>query len=123
MVALNFSFFTFVGSLLLLLLFNNFDSQLQFVTKISWISSFNISFAVGIDGMSLFFLLLSTFLVPLCLLSSWDNKKNVKEFLVSFLLLEFFLIGTFCVLDLILFYAFFESVLIPMFFIIGIWGS
>ena len=106
-----------------LLMFNNFDSQLQFVTKISCISSFNISFALGVDGMSLFFLLLSTFLVPLCLLSSWDNKKNVKFFLVSFLLLEFFLIGTFCVLDLILFYAFFESVLIPMFFIIGIWGS
>ena len=85
---------------------------------------FNINFTMGVDGISLFFILLTTLLIPLCLLVSWDSIKfNLKEYLIAFLIMEFFLIGVFCILDLFLFYIFFESVLIPMFLIIGIWGS
>ena len=69
-------------------------------------------------------MLLTTLLIPLCLLTSWDSIKfDLKKYLILFLIMEFFLIGVFCVLDLLLFYIFFESVLIPMFLIIGIWGS
>jgi NADH:ubiquinone oxidoreductase subunit 4 (subunit M) len=75
-------------------------------------------------SISIFFLLLTTLLVPLCLLVSWNSiTLNLKEFLIAFLILDFFLIGVFCVLDLLLFYIFFESVLIPMYLIVGIWGS
>jgi NADH-quinone oxidoreductase subunit M len=92
--------------------------------KIFWFPNFNLNFTLGIDGISLFFLLLTTLLIPLCILTSWNSvKNNLKEFLIAFLVLDFFLIGTFCVLDLLLFYIFFESVLIPMFFIVGVWGS
>jgi len=84
----------------------------------------NVNLNLGIDGISLFFVLLTTLLIALCLLISWDTVKfNLKEYLISFLVMEFFLIGVFCVLDLLLFYIFFESVLIPMFLIIGLWGS
>jgi len=83
-----------------------------------------VNLNLGIDGISLFFVLPTTFFITLCLLISWDTIKfNIKEYLISFLVMEFFLIGVFCVLDLLLFYIFFESVLIPMFLIIGLWGS
>ena len=89
-----------------------------------WFSFFNMNFYIGIDGISLFFILLTTFLVPICLLISWQSVNHlVKEFLVAFLFLETFMIAVFCMLDLLLFYVFFESVLIPMFLIIGVWGS
>jgi len=85
---------------------------------------FNLNFVLGVDGISLFFILLTTLLIPLCLLISWKSVNiNLKEFFLSFILLESFLIGVFCILDLLLFYIFFESVLIPMFIIVGIWGS
>jgi len=78
----------------------------------------------GIDGISIFFIILSTFLIPMCLLVSWDSiNKSVKLYIILFLILEFFLILIFIVLDILLFYIFFESLLIPMFLIIGIWGS
>jgi proton-translocating NADH-quinone oxidoreductase chain M len=123
-VALNFSCFSFTGSLLLWFFFSKSTGAFQFVVKLFWIPVFNLNFTLGIDGISIFFLLLTTLLIPLCILTSWNSVgSNLKEFLIAFLVLDFFLIGTFCVLDLLLFYIFFESVLIPMFLIVGIWGS
>jgi proton-translocating NADH-quinone oxidoreductase chain M len=84
----------------------------------------NLNLTLGIDGISIFFLLLTTLLIPICILISWNSiNYKLKEYLISFLILEFLLIGVFCILDLLLFYIFFESVLIPMFLIIGVWGS
>jgi len=122
-VALNSACLSFTGSLLLWGFFQKSTGSFQFVVKFFWIPNLNINFILGVDGISLFFLLLTTLLIPLCLLTSWNVGSNLKEFLISFLILDFFLIGTFCVLDLLLFYIFFESVLIPMYFIVGIWGS
>ena len=123
-VALNSACLSFTGSLLLWVFFQKSIGSFQFVVKILWLPSLNLNFTLGIDGISLFFLLLTTLLIPLCLLTSWNSVgSNLKEFLIAFLILDFFLIGTFCVLDLLLFYIFFESVLIPMFLIVGVWGS
>ena len=124
LVALNVSCFTFVLSLILWVFFNKSMGTFQFVSKFLWIPTLNLNFVLGIDGISLFFVLLTTLLIPLCLLVSWKSvKANLKEFLIAFLVMEFFLIGVFCILDLLLFYIFFESVLIPMYLIVGIWGS
>jgi len=125
LVALNFSFYSFLSSLVIWLFFQKSVGSFQFVKKLFWFPLFNINFILGIDGISLFFLLLTTLLIPLCILASWNlnSYKFLKEFLISFLMLDFFLIGSFCSLDLLFFYIFFESVLIPMFFVIGIWGS
>jgi len=124
LIALNFSCFPFVGSLILWGFFQKAIGSFQFVVKFFWLPSLNLNFTLGIDGISIFFLILTTLLIPLCILTSWNSvSNNLKEFLIAFLVLDFFLIGTFCVLDLLLFYIFFESVLIPMFLIVGIWGS
>ena len=123
LVALNSACLSFVSSLLLWGFFQKSTGSFQFVVKLFWFPNFNINFILGVDGISLFFLLLTTLLIPLCILTSWNVDSNLKEFLIAFLILDFFLIGTFCVLDLLLFYIFFESVLIPMFLIVGIWGS
>ena len=124
LIALTSASLSFTTSLLVWGFFQNSVGSFQFVVKLFWFPNFNINFILGVDGISLFFLLLTTLLIPLCLLTSWNSvSTNVKEFLIAFLALDFFLIGTFCVLDLLLFYIFFESVLIPMFLIIGIWGS
>lgn len=124
LVALNSSCLSFIGSLLLWGFFQKSTSSFQFVVKLFWLPYLNLNFTLGIDGISIFFLLLTTLLIPLCILTSWNSvSDNLKEFLIAFLVLDFFLIGTFCVLDLLLFYIFFESVLIPMFLIVGIWGS
>ncbi len=122
-IALNFSYLPFIGSLILWGSFDKSIGTFQFVNKIFWLPILNLNLTLGLDGVSLFFLLLTALLIPLCLLISWNISVYLKEYLISFLILEFFLIGTFCVLDLLLFYVFFESVLIPMFLIIGIWGS
>jgi proton-translocating NADH-quinone oxidoreductase chain M len=123
-VALNTTFLSFFGSLLVWFFFNKSFGSFQFVTKFNWFPELNLYFILGVDGISIFFLLLTTMLIPLCILTSWNSiSNNLKEFLIAFLMLDFFLIGTFCVLDLLLFYIFFESVLIPMFLIIGVWGS
>lgn len=123
-VALNFSFLSFMGSLILWFFFQKSIGSFQYVIKLFWLPSLNLNFTLGIDGISIFFLLLTTLLIPLCILTSWNSiSDNLREFLIAFLILDFFLIGTFCVLDLLLFYIFFESVLIPMFLIVGIWGS
>lgn len=124
LVALNISCLTFIFSLFLWVFFNKSVGTFQFVSKFLWVPILNLNFVLGVDGISLFFVLLTTLLIPLCLLVSWKSIKiNLKEFLIAFLVMEFFLIGVFCILDLLLFYIFFESVLIPMYLIVGIWGS
>src|SRR3546814_212364 len=96
----------------------------QFLEQVEWLPEFGIGYRMGVDGISLFFILLSTFLTPLCILSSWGAvETRVKEYMVAFLVLETLMVGMFCALDFITFYIFFEAVLIPMFLIIGIWGG
>jgi len=100
------------------------SSGFHFVEEVSLFSSLGISYRLGIDGISMLFVVLSAFLVPICILASWKSIKfRVKEYMILFLLLESLMIGTFCALDLLLFYIFFEALLIPMFLIIGIWGG
>ena len=124
LIALNFSSLPFIGSLFLWAYFKKSVGQFQFVTALYWLPALNLNVTLGIDGISLFFLLLTTMLIPICILLSWSSvKKDLKEYLIAFLLLEFFLILVFGILDLLLFYIFFESVLIPMFLIVGVWGS
>ena len=115
---------TFVVSIFLWVGFDNSTANFQFVEKVSWIPSFGINYHMGVDGISVFFVLLSTFLTPICILASWESiQHRVKEFMIAFLVLETLMVGMFCALDFILFYVFFEAVLIPMFLIIGIWGG
>ena len=123
-IALQFSCLTLLISLLIWVFFKSSTAKFQFVTTIGWIEPLNFNCVLGIDGISLFFIILTALLIPLCLLISWNTVNfNLKEFLICFLIIEFFLLVVFCVLDLLLFYIFFESVLIPMFLIIGVWGS
>nr|YP_010480811.1 NADH dehydrogenase subunit 4 [Gongronella sp. w5]UVN15635.1 NADH dehydrogenase subunit 4 [Gongronella sp. w5] len=120
-VALASSLLTFILSLVLWAGFDSNYNGFQFVSSFPTVTA---SEAIGVDGISLFFVLLTTFIIPICILSSWDSiKTNIKYFLVAFLILETLLIAVFVVLDLLLFYICFESVLIPMFLIIGIWGA
>lgn len=122
--AFSFSLLTLLESIWLWLLFDESTSKFQFMVSYQWLESYNISATLGVDGISLFLILLTTLLIPLCLLVSWESvKHSVKEYLICFLILESLLILIFSVLDLVLFYVFFESVLIPMFIIIGVWGS
>ena len=121
---LNITFLTFFMCFFLWFLFQKNTSNFQFVIKNNWLNIYNFSFTLGIDGISLLFILLTVFLFPLTILISWNSiKYEIKKYLFSFLLLKFFLINVFCLLDLLLFYIFFESILIPMFIIIGFWGS
>nr|WCH57839.1 NADH dehydrogenase subunit 4 [Hypnea edeniana] len=123
-VALWFSCLTFFSSLLLWLQFDSNTPFFQFVSTFVWFPSLNFYYVIGVDGISIFFILLTTFLIPVCILISWSSVKyNTKDYLICFLLLEFFLVQVFSVLDILLFYIYFESVLIPMFLIIGVWGS
>ncbi len=123
-VALWISTLTFLMSLVLWAQFDVFNPEFQFVERFLWMESYNIYYLLGVDGISLFFIVLSAFLTPLCILVSWTViQKRVKEYLIAFLLLEALMIGFFCSLDIFLFYIFFEGVLIPLFLIIGIWGG
>ena len=118
------SLFTFVLSLVLWVQFDRSTAAFQFVEHKPWIQSLNISYHMGVDGISVLFVLLSTLLTPICILASWDAiKTRVKEYMIAFLVLETLMIGMFCALDFVLFYVFFEGVLIPMFLIIGVWGG
>src|SRR3989339_1597675 len=115
---------TFILSLLLYFNFDLTNGDFQFIHQFKWIEKLNVSYFVGIDGMSLLLVLLTTFLTPLTLLSSWSSiKKNVKEFTFFMIMLEVGMLGVFVSLDLFLFYIFWEAMLIPMYFIIGIWGG
>ena len=122
-VALWTSLITFLVSLLLLIGFDTSDPSFQFVERIV-IADGLMTYQLGIDGFSLVFIILTTFLMPFCILISWDSiKDRVESYMLAFLVLETLIIGTFSSLDIILFYLFFESVLIPMFIIIGVWGG
>ncbi|MBT3902919.1 MAG: NADH-quinone oxidoreductase subunit M [Pelagibacteraceae bacterium] len=123
-VALCTSIGVFLLSLLIWLQFDNSKAEYQFQEKIRWFSDFNFYYHIGIDGISLFMVILSTFLTPLCILASWESIKiRVKEYMLAFLFLETVMIGMFASVDILLFYIFFEAVLIPMYLIIGIWGG
>ncbi|MFO1083682.1 MAG: NADH-quinone oxidoreductase subunit M [Reyranellaceae bacterium] len=123
-IALGTSLLTFLISLLLWARFDVTKAGFQFVEKADWVPALRIGYHMGIDGISLFFVLLSTLLTPICILASWEAVHvRVKEYMVAFLVLETFMVGMFCALDLALFYIFFEGVLIPMFLIIGVWGG
>ena len=122
-VALFISLANFLLSLYLWYLFDNTISEFQFLEEKKWIGGF-INYKVGIDGISILFIILTTFITPLCIISVNSNIKNrLKDFLIAILLMETLMIGVFCSLDLIIFYLFFEGGLIPMFLIIGIWGG
>lgn len=96
----------------------------QLEEKLNWLPEYGINYHLGVDGISLFFIVLTGLLMPICILCSWHSvKKNIRDYAVLFLLLESFVMGVFVSLDFILFYFFFEAVLIPMYFIIGIWGG
>jgi NADH-ubiquinone oxidoreductase chain 4 len=121
-LALTVSLINFVLSLALWIGFDNSYNGFQYVTEFAEIGFCH--FHIGVDGISIFFVLLTTFIIPLCILSSWDSIKiGIKYFMIAFLILETLLIAVFIVLDLLLFYICFESILIPMFLIIGIWGN
>ena len=119
-----FSLVPFALSVLLLALFNPNDVGFQFRETVAWIPQFGISYSVGIDGISIFLLLLTTFLTPLVILAGWgDIHKRVKEYMIFLLLMETGMVGAFVALDLFLFYVFWEVMLIPMYFLIGVWGG
>ncbi|MBT6136749.1 MAG: NADH-quinone oxidoreductase subunit M [Rhodospirillaceae bacterium] len=123
-VALWTSLITFVVSLLIWVNFDPTTADFQMVEKHAWIPESNISYHMGVDGISVFFVLLSTFLTPICILASWESvQTRVREYMIAFLVLETLMVGMFCALDILVFYFFFEGVLIPMFLIIGIWGG
>ena len=118
------SLVTFLISLILWIRFDPTKAGFQFEEKVAWVPALGVGYHMGIDGISLFFVLLSTLLTPICILASWESVKvRVKEYMIAFLVLETFMVGMFCALDLALFYIFFEGVLIPMFLIIGVWGG
>jgi NADH-quinone oxidoreductase subunit M len=112
---------TFLLSLFLLAGFDPADPGFQFVEEGEWI--FGLNYRMGVDGISILFVMLTTVLMPLVILSAWDVTTRVKEYMIAFLILETLMIGVFAALDLVLFYLFFEAGLIPMFLIIGIWGG
>lgn len=115
---------TFILSLAVWKQFEVNTADFQFVEQHAWFAGQNISYHLGIDGISLFMVLLTTFLMPACILASWHGvTTRVREFMIAFLVLESLVIGVFCALDLVLFYLFFEGMLIPMYLIIGIWGG
>ncbi|HUC67804.1 MAG TPA: NADH-quinone oxidoreductase subunit M [Stellaceae bacterium] len=111
-------------SLVIWAYFDPNQADFQFVESAPWLPGFHIAYHLGIDGISLFFILLSTFLMPICIVASWESiKVRVKEYMCAFLVMETLLVGLFCALDFVVFYIFFEGVLIPMFVIIGVWGG
>ncbi|NOY76368.1 MAG: NADH-quinone oxidoreductase subunit M [Calditrichaeota bacterium] len=114
----------FLVSLPILLGFQSGTSAFQFQEKVNWIPSLGIHYHLGVDGISLLMVMLTTFLMPIVILSSWTYiQKRVKEYMIVFLMLETGMLGVFLSLDLVLFYVFWEGMLIPMYFIIGVWGG
>jgi NADH:ubiquinone oxidoreductase subunit 4 (chain M) len=120
-VALFATVITFVISLFILFGFDPEDTGFQMVEEADWIMG--LKYKMGVDGISVLFVMLTTALMPLAVWSAWDVKVRVKEYMIAFLLLETLMLGVFTALDLVLFYLFFEAGLIPMFLIIGIWGD
>jgi NADH-quinone oxidoreductase subunit M len=122
-IALWTTLITFAVSLILVARFDASQPDFQFVEKTSWLAS-GITYHMGVDGVSLPFVILTTALLPFCIMASWKSVTvRVREYMMAFLILETLMVGTFCALDLVLFYLFFEGGLIPMFLIIGVWGG
>ena len=122
-VALAIAVIDFIISLPLFFLFKSDTSEFQFVQNVPWIKEFGISYHVGIDGISLFLFLLTSFLSLICILASWNIKDRIKEYMIAMLILQTGMLGVFISLDLFLFYTFWELMLIPMYLIIGVWGG
>ena len=116
------SIVTFGLSIVMLTMFSTAEAGFQLVERVTWVKDWGISYHLGVDGISLFLVLLTTFLFPICFLASNNVTKRVKEYVVALLLTEWALIGVFLALDLVLFYVFWEAVLIPMYLLIGVWG-
>ncbi|MBI4472795.1 MAG: Fe-S-binding domain-containing protein, partial [Acidobacteria bacterium] len=114
---------TFVFSLHLVAHFNPDVSTFQFMTNVPWIPSLGINYQTGVDGISLFLIVLTALLTPLSILASWSITERVKEFFIFMLFLETGMIGVFVSLDMFLFYVFWEVMLVPMYFLIGVWGG
>jgi NADH-quinone oxidoreductase subunit M len=113
---------TFAVSLLVWINFDSSSAGFQFVEEYNWLGP--LKYKMGVDGISMLFVILTTFLMPLCILASWQSIQiRVKEYMIAFLILETMMLGVFCALDIVLFYLFFEGGLIPMFIIIGVWGG
>ncbi|MBA4782211.1 MAG: NADH-quinone oxidoreductase subunit M [Rhizobiales bacterium] len=123
-IALITTLVTFILSLGIWINFDSANPGFQMKEEIAWLDGSAIGYRMGVDGISMLFVILTTFLMPLCILASWESvQSRVKEYMIAFLVLETLMIGVFCALDLVLFYVFFEAGLIPMFLIIGIWGG
>ena len=121
-VALFISLANFILSLYLWFIFDSDNPKFQFIEYKEWLGIIN--YKVGVDGISILFVILTTFIIPLCVISVISSITfRTKEFLISILIMESLMIGVFCSLDLVIFYLFFEGCLIPMFLIIGIWGG
>ena len=113
-----------VVSLVLWAGFDRGEAGFQFTENDVWLPQWGIAYKMGVDGISVLFVLLSTLLTPICILASWESiRLRVREYMIAFLVLETMMIGTFCAMDFVVFYMFFEGVLIPMYLIIGVWGG
>ncbi|KAB0681951.1 NADH-quinone oxidoreductase subunit M [Aureimonas leprariae] len=123
-IALITTAFNFVVSLFIWIGFDKTQAGFQMTENVAWMSEGGIGYRMGVDGISMLFVILTTFLMPICILASWESvQKRVKSYMIAFLILETLVIGVFCALDIVLFYIFFEGGLIPMFVIIGVWGG
>ena len=123
MIALLTTIVTFIVSIPLWTHFDSASAAFQFEEKHNWLPS-GISYHVGVDGISMLFVILTTFLMPFCILASWESvEKRIKAYMIAFLILEILMIGVFTALDIVVFYLYFEAGLIPMFIIIGVWGG
>jgi NADH-quinone oxidoreductase subunit M len=122
--ALGFSLQVFVLSIGLYIGFDNTSTSMQFVERVPWIGAFNVFYYLGVDGISAPLILLTTFITPLVVIAGWDTiEKRPAQYFAAFLILEGLMIGVFSALDGLLFYVFWEAMLIPMFLIIGVWGG
>ena len=118
------SLIVFALSLVLWVRFDQSDPGFQFVETATWLPQWGIAYKMGVDGISVLFVLLSTVLTPICILASWESiTVRVREYMLAFLVLETMMVGMFCALDFVVFYMFFEGVLMPMYLIIGVWGG
>jgi NADH-quinone oxidoreductase subunit M len=118
------SLLVFVLSLVLWVKFDPSEPGFQFNERIAWLPEYKVGYSMGVDGISVLFVLLSTLLTPICILSAWEViQTRVREFMMSFLILETMMVGMFAAADFVVFYVFFEGVLVPMYLIIGVWGG
>ncbi|WP_421786732.1 NADH-quinone oxidoreductase subunit M [Hyphobacterium sp.] len=122
-VALLTTLVTFALSIVVMIRFDPSNPGFQLLEEVQWFSEFGMAYRMGVDGLSVLFVLLTAFLMPIAILASWKIEKRVADYMIAFLVLETLMIGVFCALDMVLFYIFFEGGLIPMFLIIGVWGG